>query len=251
MITCRQARHLFDSYLDDELPSSLRAELHAHRLACPDCSHELALLEACADVVRTDPRDPMVRGDFTDRVLDAMRTRQPVKLYRWRRVALAVGSPLAAAAVLVFAVTAWFQPAPSRPTLIDSMSQKLPDSMIPSSAIDRLNAQARAELKQTKDVPAGEVLQAMLQGATVPANRAWSDARRSATELASLVRLGMIPTEPRYEPLTARAEPARDPGTLDDVDQPAPVPWIGTSPVDGATPEPPPVAPTLPKKIEI
>ena len=37
MITCQNARQLFDRYLDGELTSSLHTELHAHRLNCSEC----------------------------------------------------------------------------------------------------------------------------------------------------------------------------------------------------------------------
>ena len=58
MITCQHARQLFDRYLDDELSSSLRSELHAHVINCTPCQNHLAVLEACGDVIRLDKCEP-------------------------------------------------------------------------------------------------------------------------------------------------------------------------------------------------
>jgi anti-sigma factor RsiW len=102
MITCQHARHLFDSYLDGELSANLQTELHAHRLNCTACQNELALLEACGDVIAMDRREPQVSVSFTDRVLLAQRGRQSPRRRRWGRTFWLVGSPMAAAASVVF-----------------------------------------------------------------------------------------------------------------------------------------------------
>jgi len=105
MITCQHARHLFDSYLDGELSASLQTELHAHRLSCTGCQNELALLEACGDVIAMDRREPEVGGDFTSRVLLAYHGRPVVKRRRWGRVALRIGAPMAAAASIALVMS--------------------------------------------------------------------------------------------------------------------------------------------------
>ena len=54
MITCQNARDLFDRHLDGELSASLQTELHAHCLQCLSCQNELAMLETCGDVIALD-----------------------------------------------------------------------------------------------------------------------------------------------------------------------------------------------------
>jgi len=104
MLTCSQAENLFDAYLDDELSESLRTELHAHRLRCPRCKHQLALMEACRDVIKADPdpAKPLLSEDFTERVLSAWKRPEaaPVRRFPLRRVALFTVPASAAAAVL-------------------------------------------------------------------------------------------------------------------------------------------------------
>jgi len=116
MISCKHAQQLFDRYLDGELSPSLQQELHAHQIACSSCASELAVLEACGDVIRLDRREPVLRDSFTDIVLAALpkvtplESRpwfHPVRLAgggSWGRVALTVMSPLAAAASIALAV---------------------------------------------------------------------------------------------------------------------------------------------------
>lgn len=113
MLTCEQTEHLFDAFLDGQLSSSLRAEVHTHRLRCHHCNHSLALLESCADVVACDRREPELNEDFTDRVLGRLAadpipvssrrsTRSMPRVYR-------LFAPVAAAAAAV-AVTVMIAP---------------------------------------------------------------------------------------------------------------------------------------------
>ncbi len=69
MISCEQTQHLFDSYLNDELSASLVSEVDAHRLECAACRHQLALMEACGNVIRLDACEPRPSADFTDRLM--------------------------------------------------------------------------------------------------------------------------------------------------------------------------------------
>jgi len=103
MITCQHARRLFDRSLDDELSPSLKAELHAHRLHCSQCQSELALDEACADVIRLDTCEPALSASFTDRVMTARRTQLASRSRHWQRVVLFTGSGLAVAASIAIA----------------------------------------------------------------------------------------------------------------------------------------------------
>ncbi len=201
MISCRHARHLFDSYLDGELSPGLRAELHAHRLACPDCSHQLAILEACADVIRTDRREPTLHADFTDRLMVAFADRKPVPVYRWRRIAVYAGSPLAAAAVLVFAFMAWFEPARHGPTAIAARSEKLPGSVMQNVLENSgrvLTAAEKKALDETRPLSQEEVLKGWLvwlRPAMDGANTALGQAQQNASQLAEFVRVRIAPPE--------------------------------------------------------
>lgn len=119
MITCQHARQLFDRYLDGELSPSLQAELHAHQLSCSACQTELAMLEACGDVIMLDRRrEPKLSDSFTDRVLLARRAQlasQP-RRRNWARTLVVVASPLAAAASIALCLTLMWPDAPQRQT---------------------------------------------------------------------------------------------------------------------------------------
>lgn len=120
MITCQHARQLFDRYLDGELSPSLQAELHAHQLSCSACQTELAMLEACGDVIMLDRRrEPKLSDSFTDRVLMARRAQlasQP-RRRNWGRTLVLYGSPMAAAASIALVLTLMRPTTPQRPTV--------------------------------------------------------------------------------------------------------------------------------------
>ena len=104
---CRQAQSLFDSYLDGELAPTLATELGAHRVQCPDCRQDLALLEVSGHIVRSDPDTVILDDGFTDRLLacvGASRPGWPWKLRRWAYIS----GPLAAAAVIAIALWGGF-----------------------------------------------------------------------------------------------------------------------------------------------
>lgn len=101
-VRCEQARQLFDAYLDGELSSALETELGAHRLRCASCRRELALLEVSGHVLRTDPDDSSLSGDFTDRLLRCVEEAKPPLTIRLRRIVY-IAAPLAAAAVIALA----------------------------------------------------------------------------------------------------------------------------------------------------
>lgn len=104
---CEQARSLFDAYLDGELAPTLATELGAHRIECPDCRHDLALLEVSGHIVRSDPDAAALDHEFTDRLLacvGAARPQWPLRLRRWAYIA----GPLAAAAVIAIGLWGGF-----------------------------------------------------------------------------------------------------------------------------------------------
>lgn len=147
MITCQHARHLFDSYLDGELSASLQTELHAHRLNCSACQNELALLEACGDVIAMDRREPRLSMSFTDRIMAAQLGRRvPQRRRSFSRTLRLVSAPLAAAAclALMFSITA-----PGRHPRQAETAAKI-ESM-PSEQISRLTGHPLT-IQQRKDL---------------------------------------------------------------------------------------------------
>ncbi len=215
MITCPDTRQLFDRYLDDQLSPSLQAELHAHVLQCNDCQNELAILEACGDVVRLDRREPVLSGSFTDRVLAARRTQLAVKPPRSRRLIYALGMPVAAAAsiALAFLLTAPVvkdQPVPPGTALVSTSGDVAPvlprETVIAADAIaapvsfrDELTKltertftpEARAELKNTPEMPALSFFDALLAPVMEGTRHAVEGTRRTAADIELLIRFGL------------------------------------------------------------
>lgn len=208
MITCQNAKHLFDRYLDGDLSPSMQAELHAHQLKCSECQGELALLEACGDVVAYDQREPKLSASFTDRVLLAQRARQAVPAQRnWGRRIVTVASPLAAAACIAFAVL-----------LIAPTQKNMPESKVLSQGVsassgtkaildpDGKNRTAASNLPNVEEMPAGFV-DAILGPIVEQAKGTVDNTKRSFEQLDSLVRLGIAGAN---DALAASEPPAAD-----------------------------------------
>jgi len=102
MMRCKEARQLFDAYLDGELPPTLQAELGAHRIQCAECRTALALLEVSGQILASDRDDIVLGADFADRLLACMAAPRPRRLTQVKR-ALYYAAPLAAAALIVLA----------------------------------------------------------------------------------------------------------------------------------------------------
>jgi len=111
-MNCEQAQNLFDAYLDGELSLALETELHAHRLNCPSCRQELALMEVAGHVIRSGSgAEPSLGGDFTERLLACIEPSQPAVRYH-RKWVFRLGTGLAAAACLTLAVMQMRGPTP-------------------------------------------------------------------------------------------------------------------------------------------
>lgn len=115
---CTDVEQLFDAYLERSLSGSLRLEFEAHRLRCRRCQQALAMLESAVHVIAHDRREPPLSPDFTERVMDEIRARQPI----WRRVRLSPATVsmilLAQAAVIAFAavmISRWTAPPAADP----------------------------------------------------------------------------------------------------------------------------------------
>ncbi len=194
MITCRHARQLFDCYLDGELSSSLQAELHAHQLSCDACRSELAMLEAFGDVVAADRREPMPGGAFTDRVMQAYRLQQRPVRRSWGRVLVLFGSPAAAAASIVLAVT---MIAPSVPQKTERGGITAGREVAVSTAVQgmqiptrELSARDREALARTPKMEAAGIVEKLVGPLVEQTWKSIEQTRRSVRQLEYLVRLG-------------------------------------------------------------
>jgi hypothetical protein len=124
-MNCKQAKNLFDAYLDGELSRDLGTELAAHRVGCASCRRELALMEVATQVVAGDDGGLGLGGDFTDRLLACIDTPERSWLARHRRTIL-TAAPLAMAACLTLVVFNPWHTEPDRGVL--SVSVEIPDS---------------------------------------------------------------------------------------------------------------------------
>jgi hypothetical protein len=140
-MNCEQAQNLFDAYLDGELHGPLATEFAAHRLRCPTCRRELALLEVAGHVISSDTKSPLLSAEFTDRLLAcaAQRPRQKT----WRRRLLVIGGPLAAAACVALVVAIWSEQPKRAP-------QVLPKRQVVEST-EELQRQVERALQQNPD----------------------------------------------------------------------------------------------------
>lgn len=194
MITCQHAKHLFDRYLDGELSPSLQAELHAHQLNCTDCQGELALLETCGDVITSDRREPELAASFTDRVLLAHRAQVRPEPRRWGRLVALVGTPMAAAASIAFALMLIVPNAKDAPVgkgkVLSGSAAVTPEVGELLMGGKPLPRDVAEQLQRTPQMQAGFV-EAIL-GPFVEHTKATVDGtRQSIEQLDSLVRLGI------------------------------------------------------------
>ncbi|NLX23148.1 MAG: hypothetical protein GXY55_15965 [Phycisphaerae bacterium] len=215
MITCSDTRRLFDRYLDDQLSPSLQAELHAHVVHCSDCQNELAILEACGDVVRLDRREPVLSVSFTDRVMAARRAQVVAKAPRSRRLVYAVGMPMAAAASVVLAFLLSIQgvtdqPLQSGDTLVavvdTAATAPPPETAVAAITVaapvqfqqeltkltaKKLAPEAQEELRNTPEMPALSFFDALLAPVMEGTRHAVEGTRRTAADLELLIRFGL------------------------------------------------------------
>lgn len=185
MISCRDAQHLFDRYLDGELPASLQTELHAHRLNCTSCQNELAMAESFGDVIALDRCEPALSASFTDRLLLANRTQMRPRRRQWSRMFVLGGSPVAAAAsiALVFAVIS-----PPRPQVAGVAAlRNNPAALIPVTEL--ATAQPAAPV-----TPAAGFIEGLLAPLVEQSRTTLEGTRRSAQELAYLLHVGLTDT---------------------------------------------------------
>ena len=138
MITCQHARQLFDRHLDDELVTVAAGRTARHVIQCNSCQNQLALYEACGDVIRLDVREPRPSSSFADRVMAGRAAgqgwgeRRPAKR-PWlpAAVGLAIGGPMAAAAAIVLMLMGMFaiHHGSTRPTVIAGDTAAVPKAV--------------------------------------------------------------------------------------------------------------------------
>jgi len=179
-MNCLHAQHLLDSYLDGELPPSLRAEVHAHRLTCPDCQRAMVITDVAGDVIRGDRPEPEMSLSFTDRVIDAIKPPpepRVARIMQLRRAAAFLGPVLSAAAIwmLVVSVAPPIESVPTPAPLVKA------DVVVASPAPSVIEAAASSTGSATI---ADELAKVFIS----PAMRTLEDTERSTRELALLGR---------------------------------------------------------------
>lgn len=241
MITCQHARQLFDRYLDGELSSSLQAELHAHQLSCSACQSELAMLEACGDVVALDRCEPRLSASFTDRVLSARQAQLSRRPRRWGRRVLVVGSPMAAAASILLAVML-IMPSTQQQASTEGVVAGVvdfagvvaggDDGVIAAPKVvrdvlggseDRTNQEKR-ELDQTPEMPAAGFMEELLAQGVERTQESVGSLRSAMLELELLLRQGFSEAT---EKLVDRRRPDADNKTVNDTPAERPILDLG------------------------
>ena len=212
MITCKNAKQLFDRYLDAELSASLQAELHAHQLNCSVCQQDLAIFEACGDVIRMDAREPRLDASFTNRVMLGYAAQRRSQRPRWQRVTMWAGGGLAAAASIVLVVV-WMLPSspPNLPSAIlaDKVAVDEPlEKFLIVKEGTQLTPAAKAELKATPKMGSANFT-SLLTPVVDRAQRTFSSARRGAEELQMLLQMGISAARESVDAATPSANPEK------------------------------------------
>jgi Putative zinc-finger len=154
-MTCAEFDQLLDGYLEETLDPARRAELEAHLRGCESCRiltgrmrEVLASAETLPRTIRP-PRD--LWPDIAER-LATRTTRPPVRSIPWRRWA-----PLAAAAVLLIAVTAVVTVQLSRPEPPVALTAPLEQPHIEGFAADREYVLAAEDLERVLEEGRGRL----------------------------------------------------------------------------------------------
>jgi hypothetical protein len=196
MLTCEQTEHLFDAYLDDELSSSLRAEVHAHRLECSHCNHRLSLLACCGEVVGDNVSEPSLREDFTDRLMGNMPPRK-VRASggtspRFYRLFAAVATAAAAVAITVLIVPPFHRKAPVPESVVASDVVK---TVFQDGKIRMVTEESSGQARTVRyaDVPAS-LAELMVQGGIGRTMNGWERLRVNNEQLRQLGKMVLLGT---------------------------------------------------------
>ncbi len=209
-MNCRHAQHLLDGYLDGELPPSLRAELHAHRLTCSECQRAMAIVEAATDVIASDPMPrPALSTGFTDRTMLALKPPpepRVQRIIRLRRAAAFLGPALSAAAVWMLVVSA-----------LDPIESTISSPRTTQGAKLAVKPEPQTKaLIVSADAPSrsATIVDALAEGLLAPAQTAWQDTQRSTRDLLTVGRWLFRPTGEGYAAQTADATEESESGVL-------------------------------------
>jgi hypothetical protein len=85
-VNCQQFEIFLDQYLDGDLDGTLKLEFETHLVQCETCGHLYAMMEAAGQIIADDdPQVPVLRADFTDRVIAgvAKQKRKTLRIHRW------------------------------------------------------------------------------------------------------------------------------------------------------------------------
>ena len=205
MLTCEQTQHLFDAYLDDELSSSLRSEVHTHRLECSRCNRQLALLECCGDTVAGMPVEPALEDDFTDRVLSEITLPQTVagagrgsvRLYR-------LFAPMAAAAA-VLALMVFVAP---------PIRKKTPEVMVVASAEPTVAPQVKSAIAETAITPAGSLGIKTVDAATGQTRTTGIYTEASVSLAEMMIEQSLVPTAQGWDRIQLNNTALRELGRM-------------------------------------
>lgn len=130
-MNCKQARQLFDAYLDGELSPGLATELGAHRVHCAECRRALALMEVSGHLIASDTDPSLPQGILADRLIACMDKEPTRRRGRWRR-GLYIAGPLAAAAVIALAFLGVFD---YREVRVAGHTERVDDSQRASAGV--------------------------------------------------------------------------------------------------------------------
>lgn len=150
------------------------------------------MLESCGDVIALDKSEPKLSPSFTDRVILAHRSRMIPRRRHWSKVALLVGSPMAAAASIVLAFIL-ITPSPKETPVpvIAPITVAAPEAArekLMQLSGTHLSPEAEAELQQTPEMKAVNLVEAMLDPVVAQSRKSWNTTRRSVEEFQAFMR---------------------------------------------------------------
>ena len=219
---CEDARQLFDVYLDGALSAPLVTELGVHRVQCPQCRRELALLEVAGHIVASEQDETSLPDGFTDRLLDCVESPASRGWARWR-LRLYVGGPLAAAAVIAMAFLGFFDREPGQvlgnrenvPAVLHRMTVERAESV--------RNTEAEPNRQRSATPNEDRLFQEWLRRAqeSLQSKRQSSESLQSAFDLTVLQLLEILaPTPPLTDaesPVSTKPKPSADGDDVEDM----------------------------------
>ena len=216
-MNCEQVQNLFDAYLDGELSGPLAAEFGAHKLNCPSCRRELALLEVAGDVIAADVDAPPLGEEFTERLL-ACTSEVSRPWYRPRRWMLYLGPSLAAAACLAmmfFPLTGALAPkeqsdAPVHGVAGVQAAPASPEEMLEMIERARKHHPSDPRLREMEDL-----FRAMIEGTIDGANLLEKYGKETIMEILESIPIDVAEQDPKAPSASKTSERRHDPAVED------------------------------------